>query len=37
MSNDPCRGLEIVEGFSAPPERPGLGLEVDLTKLGLGD
>src|SRR2546426_854934 len=37
MGNDPCRGFEIVEGFSTPPQRPGLGVEVDLTKLGLGD
>lgn len=35
MANDPCRGLEIVEGFSCPPSRPGLGVEVDLAEIGL--
>lgn len=35
MANDPCRGLEIVEGFSRPPPGPGLGVEVDLVKVGL--
>jgi L-alanine-DL-glutamate epimerase-like enolase superfamily enzyme len=37
MSGDPCRGLEITDGFSTPPQGPGLGVEVDLVKLGLAD
>ncbi|HEX9445354.1 MAG TPA: mandelate racemase/muconate lactonizing enzyme family protein [Candidatus Binatia bacterium] len=37
MANDPVSGLEIVDGFSSPPEKPGLGVEVDLKKIGLGD
>jgi L-alanine-DL-glutamate epimerase-like enolase superfamily enzyme len=37
MANDPCRGLEIVDGFSFPPPGPGLGVEVDLVKVGLGE
>ena len=37
MANDPCSGLEIVGGFSSPPERPGLGVEVDLAKIGLAE
>jgi len=37
MANDPCAGLEIVNGFSSPPERPGLGIEVDLAKVGLAE
>jgi L-alanine-DL-glutamate epimerase-like enolase superfamily enzyme len=35
MANDPCKGLEIVDGFSSPPQAPGLGVEVDLAKIGL--
>lgn len=35
MANDPCSGLEIVDGFSCPPPGPGLGIEVDLLKIGL--
>ena len=35
MANDPCSGLEIVEGISRPPQAPGLGVEVDLVKVGL--
>ncbi|MGH7774897.1 MAG: mandelate racemase/muconate lactonizing enzyme family protein [Candidatus Binatia bacterium] len=35
MANDPCRGLETVAGFLSPPTRPGLGVEVDLVKVGL--
>jgi len=35
MANDPCGGLEIVNGISRPPERPGLGVEVDLARIGL--
>ncbi len=35
MANDPCRGLEIVEGISRPPPGPGLGVDVDLVKVGL--
>ena len=35
MADDPCAGLEIVEGFLSPPERPGLGVEVDLKRVGL--
>lgn len=37
MGDDPCSGLEMIEGFIAPPERPGLGVEVDLRRLGLTD
>ncbi len=37
MGNDPCRGLEITDGYSTPPARPGIGVEVDLAKLGLTD
>lgn len=36
MSNDPCRGLEVTRGFLTPPDKPGLGLEVDLSRIGLG-
>ncbi len=35
MNNDPCTGLEIVDGFSSPPSAPGLGVDVDLAKIGL--
>jgi len=35
MGNDPCMGLEIVDGYSRPPPGPGLGVEVDLAKIGL--
>ncbi len=35
MANDPCSGLEIVGGISRPPQAPGLGVEVDLVKIGL--
>ncbi|MGH7824886.1 MAG: hypothetical protein ACREQ7_06880 [Candidatus Binatia bacterium] len=37
MADDPCTGLEIVEGFSSPPPGPGLGVEVDLKRIGLAD
>jgi L-alanine-DL-glutamate epimerase-like enolase superfamily enzyme len=37
MANDPASGFEIVNGFSAPPEKPGLGVEVDLAKIGLAE
>ncbi len=37
MANDPASGLEIVDGFSSPPEKPGLGVEVDLAKIGLAE
>jgi len=37
MADDPCTGLEIVDGFLSPPPRPGLGVEVDLKKVGLAD
>ncbi len=36
MAGDPCSGLEIVGGISRPPPGPGLGVEVDLGKIGLG-
>jgi L-alanine-DL-glutamate epimerase-like enolase superfamily enzyme len=35
MANDPCRGLEIEEGFLSPPAGAGLGVETDLAKVGL--
>ena len=35
MANDPCKGLEIVNGISRPPPGPGLGIEVDLVRIGL--
>ncbi|TAJ93115.1 mandelate racemase/muconate lactonizing enzyme family protein [bacterium] len=35
MAGDPCKGLEIVDGYSRPPAGPGLGIEVDLGKIGL--
>ena len=35
MVGDPCKGLEIVDGYSSPPPGPGLGIEVDLEKIGL--
>jgi L-alanine-DL-glutamate epimerase-like enolase superfamily enzyme len=35
MAGDPCRGLEIVGGISRPPQGAGLGVEVDLKKIGL--
>lgn len=35
MANDPCRGLEVVRGISRPPRGPGMGIEVDLAKIGL--
>ncbi len=37
MADDPCAGLEIVDGFLSPPPRPGLGVEVDLKRVGLAD
>jgi L-alanine-DL-glutamate epimerase-like enolase superfamily enzyme len=37
MADDPVTGHEIVEGFASPPEKPGLGVEVDLKKIGLAD
>ena len=37
MADDPCAGLEIVDGFLSPPSRPGLGVEVDLKRVGLAD
>ncbi len=37
MADDPCTGLEIVDGFLSPPPRPGLGVEVDLKRVGLAD
>lgn len=37
MAGDPCSGLEIVDGYSSPPPGPGLGVEVDLKKIGLND
>jgi L-alanine-DL-glutamate epimerase-like enolase superfamily enzyme len=37
MANDPASGLEITGGFSSPPEKPGLGVEVDLAKIGLAE
>ena len=37
MADDPCAGLEIVDGFLSPPERAGLGVEVDLKRVGLDD
>jgi L-Ala-D/L-Glu epimerase / N-acetyl-D-glutamate racemase len=37
MADDPVSGFEIDRGFSSPPEKPGLGVEVDLRKIGLGD
>jgi L-alanine-DL-glutamate epimerase-like enolase superfamily enzyme len=37
MANDPVSGFEIVGGYSAPPEKPGLGVEVDLAKIGLAE
>jgi muconate cycloisomerase len=37
MADDPCAGLEIVDGFLSPPNRPGLGIEVDLKRLGLAE
>ena len=37
MSDDPCAGLEIVNGFLSPPNRPGLGVEIDLKRLGLAE
>jgi len=35
MANDPCSGLEISEGHSIPPSSPGLGVQVDLRRVGL--
>jgi L-alanine-DL-glutamate epimerase-like enolase superfamily enzyme len=37
MADDPCAGLKIVDGFLSPPPRPGLGIEVDLKRVGLAD
>ncbi|HXG49967.1 MAG TPA: mandelate racemase/muconate lactonizing enzyme family protein [candidate division Zixibacteria bacterium] len=37
MADDPCTGLEIVDGFLAPPARPGLGVDLDLKKVGLAE
>jgi L-alanine-DL-glutamate epimerase-like enolase superfamily enzyme len=37
MANDPASGLEIAAGFSSPPEKPGLGVEVVLAKIGLAE
>jgi len=35
MANDPCSGLEIEQGYLSPPSQPGLGVQVDLKKVGL--
>jgi L-alanine-DL-glutamate epimerase-like enolase superfamily enzyme len=35
MADDPCAGLEMAGGFLSPPERPGLGIDVDLQRIGL--
>lgn len=35
--NDPCSGLEIKNGYLKAPEKPGLGVEVDLAAIGLAD
>ena len=35
IAGDPCSGLEIVGGISRPPTGPGLGVEVDLRRIGL--
>lgn len=35
--NDPCSGLEIENGYLKPPEKPGLGVEIDLAEIGLAD
>jgi L-alanine-DL-glutamate epimerase-like enolase superfamily enzyme len=37
MGDDPCAGLEIVNGFLSPPNQPGLGIEADLKRLGLAE
>ncbi len=37
MGDDPCTGLEIIDGFLAPANRPGLGIHVDLQRIGLAD
>lgn len=36
MANDPCSGLEISQGYLSPPPGPGLGVQVDLSLMGLG-
>jgi L-alanine-DL-glutamate epimerase-like enolase superfamily enzyme len=35
MTNDPCSGLETDHGYLIPPSVPGLGVHVDLEKVGL--
>jgi L-alanine-DL-glutamate epimerase-like enolase superfamily enzyme len=35
MADDPCTGLETIEGFLSPPQGPGLGVGLDLQKIGL--
>lgn len=35
MADDPCSGFEIMDGFACPPAGAGLGLTVDLVRLGL--
>jgi len=37
MADDPVRGFDVIEGFASPPEKPGLGVEVDLKKIGLAE
>ena len=37
MGDNPCIGLEIVDGFVSPPPCAGLGVEVDLKRVGLAD
>ena len=37
MADDPVRGHDVVEGFASPPEKPGLGVEVDLKMIGLAE
>jgi L-alanine-DL-glutamate epimerase-like enolase superfamily enzyme len=37
MGNDPCSGFEIKDGYSSPPQAAGLGVEVDLVKVGLAE
>jgi L-alanine-DL-glutamate epimerase-like enolase superfamily enzyme len=37
MADDPVRGFEVVEGYASAPEKPGLGVEVDLKAIGLAE
>jgi L-alanine-DL-glutamate epimerase-like enolase superfamily enzyme len=37
MADDPVRGFDVVEGYASPPDKPGLGVEVDLKAIGLAE